>query len=117
MLSRAMQAQVEVMLVDCAIAVGRGVGTKKVSLAAARLWAKAYSRSFSEALLSAADYESDRKVVVLMGVKLGRKARQLAGTKKEIGKAEAKKASKLINLDKACGADGPKYCPLGNFDL
>ena len=115
MLSPAKQALVNVMLVDCALAAGRGVGTKKVSLKAAKFWATSYKKSFGDALHNKANYVKDRNGVLLMGLKLGRTARKLAGTKKAIGKAEAKKASKIISLDKSCGAGGGQYCPPGGL--
>jgi hypothetical protein len=105
------------MLVDCAFAAGRGAGRKKISFEAAQFWAKGYKKTFAAALNNGADFESDRDGVLLMGVKLGRRARDLAGTNPVISRANAKKASKEISLSIACGAGGGQYCPPGNFDF
>ena len=110
-LTPAQQKKVELMLVDCALAAGRGLGRKKVSLEAAKFWAKSYKKSFAAALFNGANYEQDRPGVLLMGVKLGRRAKQLAGSNPKVSKANAKKASNEISTDVGCGAGGGIYCP------
>lgn len=116
-LTGAQEAVVALMLVDCALIAGRGAATKRVSLEAAKFWAKGYKKTFSEAVFNGADYEADREGVLLMGLLLGRRAKELAGNSMEISRAMAKQASKEISNEHDCGAGGGIYCPPGNFDF
>ena len=116
-LTLAQQKKVEMMLVDCALAAGRGAGKKKVSLEAAKFWAKGYKKTFAGAVNQNAPYETDRPGVLAMGLRLGRRAKELAGTNPEISRANAKKASQEISIDVRCKAGGGIYCPPGNFDF
>lgn len=104
---------VEALLVDTAIATGRGLGLKSPSQGAVDFWAKLYKKSYANQLQRPTDWETDRPKVLMQAIKLGRKAKTLAGSNKTITKAIAKKASKFIAKDKNCvpkpGAG--KYCP------
>jgi hypothetical protein len=102
---------IEAILVECAIATGRGLGTKKASPGAADFWTGVYKTSIANALHNGGVWSDDRNAVLLMALKLGRRAKLLAGTGKTVTKANAKKASKIIAADPTCGAGGGRYCP------
>lgn len=104
---------VEAILVECAIATGRSLGNKTVSLGAAELWSATYKKSIADALRNGGIWSEDRKPVIVMARKLGREARRLAGTSTTISKANAKKAAATISRDPTCGAGGGRYCPVG----
>ena len=101
---------IETILVECAIATGRGLGTKKASPGAADFWTGVYKKSIANALHNGGVWTDDRNAVLLMALKLGRRAKLLAATK-TVTKANAKKASKIIAADPTCGAGGGRYCP------
>lgn len=108
-------AEMNFMLVDTMLYVGRGVGAKKVRIEAAQFWADLYATSFANAIINGADWKTNRDGVLLMATKLGRKARELAGTR-EITKSVAKRASKAISKDPTCTATvtvagGGRFCP------
>jgi hypothetical protein len=100
------------MLVDTAICVGRGVGAKKVSSEASKFWAEMYAKSIAEAIINGGVYKDDRDGILLMAIKLGKQAKKLAGLKKTISLANAKKASEIISKDPTCRAGGGRYCPI-----
>lgn len=102
---------IEAILVECAVATGKGTGNKKLSSQAAEFWATMYKASIANALNNGGIWKDDRAPVLVMARKLGRQARLLAGTSGTISKANAKKASKIISLDRTCGAGGGRYCP------
>ena len=104
----------EAILVDCAIATGRGLGSKSLSLGAAELWTTTYKKSIANALHNGGVWKTDRTPVILMAIKLGRQAKRLAGTSKTISKANARQAAKIISNDPTCGAGGGRYCPPGS---
>lgn len=105
-------AEMNFMLVDTMICVGRGVGAKNVSPNASKFWAKTYAKSIAEAIINGGVYKDDRDGVLLMAIKLGREAKKLAGKRKTISLANAKKASKNISLDPICKGGGGRYCPI-----
>lgn len=102
---------IEALLVDCAIATGKGLGNKKLALGAAEFWAERYKKSITDALVNGGVWRQDRNAVLVMARKLGRQARLLAGSNATVTKANAKKASKIISRDPTCGAGGGRYCP------
>jgi hypothetical protein len=97
------------ILAECAIAIGRGIGSKPIQPKAVAFWRVKYEKSIGDALNNGAVWKKDRKGVLLMSIKLGRTARRLAGAK--IGVANAKKASKIIANDPTCQAGSGRYCP------
>ena len=101
---------IEAILVDCAIATGRGIGSKQVALKAAEFWAATYKTSILDALHNGGVWKDDRRAVLLMSLKLGREAKRQAGSKKVISLANAKKATRIIQADPTCGAGGGRYC-------
>jgi hypothetical protein len=102
---------VDSILAECAVAIGRGTGSKPATPAAVECWRVKYNKSIGEALLNGAKWSRDRKGVTLMSVKLGRTARQLASGKPTITVGIAKKASKIIANDTTCTAGSGRYCP------
>jgi len=108
---------VESLIVDAAIAAGRGLGAMGVSQGAVDVWAKGYKASFSRVLGTTPNWKKDRPKVLAQGVRLGRLARKLAKAEgqKEISRKIAKKASKAIANDPRCNSILPpgsgKYCP------
>ena len=102
---------VAAILIECALAVGRGVGSKEVLPAASEFWRLRYEQSIANALFNGGNWSTDRRAVLLMSLKLGRKARSLAGAGK-ITKTVAKKAAVIIAQDPTCGAGGGRYCPV-----
>jgi hypothetical protein len=104
---------IEAILVEVAVATGKGTGTKKLSTKAAEFWAAKYKASIANALFNGGVWKKDRTAVLVMAHKLGRQAKLLAGPKKAISLSNAKKASKIISLDPTCGAGGGRYCPPG----
>ena len=97
------------ILAECAIALGRGIGSKPIAPDAVAFWRVKYEVSIGDALHNGAVWKNDREAVLLMSIKLGRKARQLAA--KKVGVANAKKASKIIANDPTCQAGSGRYCP------
>ncbi|HYN06353.1 MAG TPA: hypothetical protein VES67_03090 [Vicinamibacterales bacterium] len=104
-------AELNFMLVDAMLCVGRGVGSKKVSIEAAQFWSDMYATSIATAIVNGAVWKNDRDGVLLMATKLGRKAKLLAGLRKTISEANAKKASEIISRDPTCTAGGGRFCP------
>ena len=108
---------VESLIVDAALAAGRGLGTMSVSQGATDVWAEGYRKSFSRVLLTNPNWKKDRPKVLAQAVRLGRLARQLAKAegRTEITRKIAKKASKVIANDQRCNSILPpgsgKYCP------
>jgi hypothetical protein len=105
-------AEMNHMLVDTMLCVGRGVGAKNVSIEAAKFWAETYAKSIAEAIINGGVYKDDRDGILLMAIKLGREAKKLAGVRKTISLAIAKKASENISKDPTCTAGGGRYCPI-----
>jgi hypothetical protein len=108
-------AELNFMLVDTMLAVGRGVGAKKVRIEASQFWADLYATSYASAIINGADWETNRNGVLKMAVKLGKKAKALAGTR-DVTKSVAKRASKAISDDPTCTAIAPvagagRFCP------
>jgi hypothetical protein len=108
-------AELNFMLVDAMLCVGRGVGAKKVTIEAAQFWADLYATSIANAIVNGAEWKTNRDGVLLMATKLGRKAKELAGTR-NITKSIAKRASKAISEDPTCTATvtvagGGRFCP------
>lgn len=104
---------IEAVLVEVAVATGRGAGAKKLASEAAQFWAKKYKRTIAEAFFNGGVWEDDRAAVLIMARKLGREAKRLAGASATISLPNAKKASKKISMDPTCGAGGGRYCPPG----
>lgn len=104
--------EMNLMLVDTMLCVGRGVGAKNVSIEASKFWSETYAKSIAEAIINGGVYQNDRDAVLLMAIKLGRQAKKLAGIRKTISLANAKKASEIISKDPTCGAGGGRYCPI-----
>jgi hypothetical protein len=102
---------VDSILAECAIAIGRGIGSKPTAPAAVERWRVKYRKSIGDALVNGANWPRDRKGVLLMSVKLGRTARQLARGKPQISVGIANKASKIIANDPTCTAGSGRYCP------
>ena len=110
--------ELNAMLVDAAIHVGRGIGTNKVSLKASIFLADHHRKSFIEAIKNRADpteaplktWENDRGKVLAVAVRLGKEAKRLAG-KKTVSESHAKRAAEKAKLDAACPGGGGKYCP------
>lgn len=102
---------IEAILVELAIVTGRALGTKKLAPGAADFWAATYKKSIANALHSGGVWSEDRTGVLKMALKLGRRAKLLAGKGKTVTKANAKKASKIISTDPTCSAGGGRYCP------
>lgn len=116
-MAQAKNPPLESLLVDAALAAGRGIGTMKVSQGAIDVWAKGYKASFSTVLGTNPNWKKDRPKVLAQAVRLGRLARKLAQDEKrvEITRQIAKRASKIIAQDKRCHSILPpgsgKYCP------
>jgi hypothetical protein len=102
---------VDSILAECAIAIGRGIGSKPATPAAVERWRVKYKKSIGDALVNGAKWSRDRKGVLLMSVKLGRTARDLAGAAPAITVGTANKASKIIANDPTCMAGSGRYCP------
>jgi len=102
---------VDSILAECAIAIGRGIGSKPATAAAVESWRVRYHESIASALLNGAKWSRDRKGVLLMSVKLGRTARELAGAEPAITVGVANKAAKIIANDPTCTAGSGRYCP------
>lgn len=103
---------VDSILAECAIAIGRGIGSKPVAPEAVERWRVKYYKSIGDALFNHAKWSKDRKGVLLMSIKLGRTAKQLASGKPFITLGIANKASKIIANDKTCTAGSGRYCPV-----
>lgn len=100
----------EAIMVECAIAVGQGVGTNhEVSEAARKSWHGGFRKSIKKALASGLSWKVGRKTVVPLATKMGGRAAQLASSK-VIGKPEADQAATEIKADPACPAGMGKFC-------
>jgi len=103
---------VDSILAECAIAIGRGLGSKPASPAAVERWRVKYRQSIGDALSKGLKWSpSRRKAVLLMSIKLGRTARRLAAGKKQITVGAANKASKIISNDPICPPGSGRFCP------
>jgi hypothetical protein len=102
---------VNAIIVECAIAVGKALGDKKVPTKTAKFWAKMYEKSITEALINKGVWARDRRGVLVMAKKLGKVTRRLTGSNDSVTVAVAKKASAIISKDPACPGGGGKYCP------
>lgn len=106
---------VSAILVECAIAVGTGLGNKKVPTNTAKFWAAKYEHSITQALAIGGVWSRDRRTVLLVAKKLGVASRRLAGSNDSVTVTVARKASKTVSRDKLCpGAGvggGGRYCP------
>jgi hypothetical protein len=102
----------ENIMVECAVAVGRGVGsTVEVSDAARKYWHARFRRTVKRALADRVSWKRGRKKALTVAVAMGANAAQLAqsGT---IGKAEAVTAADQAKEDPRCrvGAGAGKFC-------
>ena len=106
---------VSAILVECAIAVGKGIGNKKVPTNTAKFWAAKYEKSITQALGVGGVWSRDRRTVLIVAKKLGIESRRLAGSNDSVTVAVARKASKTVAQDPLCpGAGtggGGRYCP------
>ena len=102
---------VSAILVECAIAVGKGLGNKTVPTATAKFWAKKYEKSINDALANNGVWSRDRRGVLVMSKKLGTVTRRLAGSSDSVTVAVARRASATIARDPLCPGGGGKYCP------
>jgi len=102
---------VNAILVECAIAVGSGLGDKAVPTSVGKFWATKYERSIKAALAHGGIWSRDRRGVLVMSKKLGRTARRLAASDESVSLAVARRASALIARDPLCPGGGGKYCP------
>lgn len=103
-------ADLEAILIECALAVGQGVGTAvTISHAARKFWHADFSASIKRALEQGENWAQGRKIVVPLARKMGGHAATLA-TAGIIKKAAAKKAADTIKTDKACPAGLGKFC-------
>jgi hypothetical protein len=102
---------VDSILAECAIAIGRGTGSKPASAAAVERWRVKYRQSIGDALTQGLKWSRHRKGVLLMSIKLGRTARRLASGKPQITVGAANKASRIIANDPTCTAGSGRFCP------
>ena len=110
--------ELNVMLVDAAIHVGKGIGANKVTLKASQFLAEHHRKSFVEAIKNRQDgskapleqWNSDRGRVLAVAVRLGREAKRLAG-KKSVSESHAKRAAETAKVDRGCPGGGGRYCP------
>lgn len=102
----------ENIMVECALAVGRGVGSNvEISDAARKYWHARFRRTVKRALADRVSWTSGRRKVLMVAVTMGGNAAGLAksGT---IGKAEAVTAADQAKDDPRCrvGAGAGKFC-------
>jgi hypothetical protein len=102
---------VNAIMVECAIAVGKGLGDKKVPTRTAEFWAAKYEKSIAEALLNKGVWARDRRKVLVVAKKLGEVSRRLAGSSDSVSVPVAREASDIVSEDKLCPGGGGKYCP------
>jgi hypothetical protein len=100
----------EGILIECALEVGRGIGTTAtISDAARKYWHSDFRRSIKKALRQGERWKIGRLKVKPLSVKMGAHAASIA--KGVIGKAEAKTAADAIKKDPTCGPPGSgKFC-------
>lgn len=101
----------EGILIECALEVGRGVGsTATISDAARKYWHSEFRRTIKKALRQGERWSKGRRKVKPLSVKMGAHAASLANSG-VIGKAEAKTAADAIKIDPTCGPPGSgKFC-------
>jgi hypothetical protein len=107
---RVTDADLEAILIECALAVGQGVGAAvKISHAARKYWHADFKASIKRALQQGENWAKGRKIVVPLATKMGGHAATMA-TAGVIMKTAAKKAADTIKTDKACPAGLGKFC-------
>jgi hypothetical protein len=92
------EQEVDYILADCFLAVGRAVGgRKRLEHEAAIWWRQRYRRHFFHALtVRANSWSADRERLAHVGYYLGRRALEYAGDAESIDLASAMKASAEI---------------------
>ena len=102
----------EVVLFECALHLGRGVGDHELIQEAFDLWSKHYRETFAEGLKNPkARWNHDKKTVLPLAVKLGKLAAVLAGSN-PISRDDAQQASDIVEQDPSCPTEpgAGKYC-------
>lgn len=86
--------QIDVMLNDCLLAAGQGIGTDKpVDFDAVVWWRERYRQFFTLALGRGNSYQDDRRRVTAVGRYLGQRALHHAGAAPSVDLAAARRAS------------------------
>ena len=100
----------EGILIECALAVGRGVGSAvTISDTARKYWHTDFRKSIKHALGSGEKWKDGRKLVLPLSTKMGAHAATLA-TSGVILKPAAVTAADAIKNDRACPSTQGKYC-------
>ena len=100
----------EAILIECALAVGRGVATPAtISDEARKLWHSRFRRTIKRALGDGESWKKGRLVVLPLSTQMGARAAQLAGNG-VISKAHATQAADEISKDPACPPGRGKFC-------
>ena len=102
--------RLEGILIECALAVGRGVGSAvTISDTARKYWHTDFRRSIKRALGLGEKWKDARKLVLPLATKMGTHAATLA-TSGVILKPAAVTAADAIKKDKACPPFQGKFC-------
>jgi hypothetical protein len=89
--------QVDVMLNDCLLAAGQGIGTEKpVDFDVVVWWRERYRAFFTLALARGNSYEADRRRVTAVGRYLGQRALHHAGAAPSVDLSAARLASRDV---------------------
>jgi hypothetical protein len=100
----------EAILIECALAVGQGVGSAvAIGDDARKFWHSDFRRSIKKALQKGESWKEGRKTVIPLATKMGAHAASLA-TGGTITKTIARTAADQIKKDPACPAGAGKFC-------
>ena len=102
----------EVVLFECALHLGKGVGDHELTPEAFELWTTHYRETFAKGLSKpGARWSHDKKTVLPLAVKLGKLAAVLAGSR-PISRDDAEQASDIVEQDPSCPTEpgAGKYC-------
>lgn len=97
----------EGILIECALAVGQGVGSAAVSDAALKYWRKTFRATIKRALSWGEIWKDGRKTVLPLATLMGSLAASYANP---ITEAAAKKAADTVRKDPRCPAGMGKFC-------
>ncbi len=101
-------SELEGILIECALAVGQGVGPKaKVSPQAMKYWRETFRATIKAGLALGASWAAGKRKVLMLATEMGAQA---AAKANPITKAAAEEAADEVRKDPRCPRGMGKFC-------
>lgn len=101
-------SELENILIECALAVGQGVGSGvKVTPQALKYWRVTFRATIKHALSEGASWAGGKRKVLMLATEMGAKA---AAKAKPVTRAAAEEASDEVRDDPRCPRGMGKFC-------